>query len=251
MARRALFLLLTSCRLNDVVAFYTKNLLNFFSTGMRVKHTNDKNLDLNVPVEPFFIDEEPPEEIMITHDLPAITIQPIPSDDRNTWHDKLGFLIPNDLLPYVTEEPIYVSKNQEKLKGKHHTPEFRESMVSDLIHFQDHFHKQISKLTDRRQLYQDNLDKGKSVSKNKTRLEQLEQDFAKFKVAYHSVIDTRAIHHRLKGDTTDDTKELEFRPHKRSDNMSLDNIRHTGSVKKFRSDLLTTDDVNVSIFQDL
>ncbi|CAB5192758.1 unnamed protein product [Rhizophagus irregularis] len=208
---------------------------------------------------------------MITHDLPAITIQPIPSDDRNTWHDKLGFLIPNDLLPYVTEEPIYVSKNQEKLKGKHHTPEekrayslrarhwgtsthtleFRESMVSDLIHFQDHFHKQISKLTDRRQLYQDNLDKGKSVSKNKTRLEQLEQDFAKFKVAYHSVIDTRAIHHRLKGDTTDDTKELEFRPHKRSDNMSLDNIRHTGSVKKFRSDLLTTDDVNVSIFQDL
>ncbi|PKK60835.1 hypothetical protein RhiirC2_718835 [Rhizophagus irregularis] len=63
-----------------------------------------------------------PEEIINTHDLPATTIQPIPSDDRNTWHDKLGILIPNDLLPYVTEDPIYVSKRQEKLKGKHHAP---------------------------------------------------------------------------------------------------------------------------------
>ncbi|PKK58747.1 hypothetical protein RhiirC2_795831 [Rhizophagus irregularis] len=64
--------------------------------------------------------QEMPEEIINTHDLPAITIQPIPSDDRNTWHEKLGILVPNDLLPYVTEDPIYVSKRQEKLKGKHH-----------------------------------------------------------------------------------------------------------------------------------
>ncbi|PKK57943.1 hypothetical protein RhiirC2_720882 [Rhizophagus irregularis] len=54
--------------------------------------------------------------------LPATIKQPIPSDDWNTWHDKLGILIPNDLLPYVTEDPIYVSKRQEKLKGKHLAP---------------------------------------------------------------------------------------------------------------------------------
>ncbi|CAB4493633.1 unnamed protein product [Rhizophagus irregularis] len=123
-------------------------------------------------------------------------------------------------------------------------------MVSDLTYFQNHFHKQISKLTDRRQLLQTNLDNNKYVSKNTKRLEQLELEFDQFKIDYHSVIDTRAVHHRLKGDTSDDTKELEFRPNKRSDNMSLDNARQMGPVKKLRSDLLITEDVNASIFQD-
>ncbi|PKK80892.1 hypothetical protein RhiirC2_859493 [Rhizophagus irregularis] len=75
-----------------------------------------------IPSDDRNIPQEMSEEITNTHDLTAITIQPIPSDDRNTWHDKLGILIPNDLLPYVTEDPIYVSKRQEKLKGKHHAP---------------------------------------------------------------------------------------------------------------------------------
>ncbi|PKC17418.1 hypothetical protein RhiirA5_405883 [Rhizophagus irregularis] len=258
------------------------------------KHRPKKNINLQHDTLTQHIPQESPEEIMITHDLPATTIQPILSDDKNTWHDKLGFLVPNHLLPYVTEEPLYVSKTQEKIKGRTHEPgsqpwfkavkdrkilaerlaereeanrayslrahlwgttthnlEFRDSMVSDLTHFQNHFHTEISKLTNRRHLYQENLDKGKAVSKNTKRLELLEQDFAKFQIDYHSIIDTRQIHYRIKGHTSDDTKELEFRPHKRSDNMSLDNIRHTGSIKKPRSDLLITDDVNVSILQDL
>ncbi|UZO17135.1 uncharacterized protein OCT59_008496 [Rhizophagus irregularis] len=73
-----------------------------------------KKLKLKRPITPVTplqnIPQEMLEEITNTHDLPAITIQSIPFDDRNTWHDKLGILILNDLLPYVTEDPIYVSK---------------------------------------------------------------------------------------------------------------------------------------------
>ncbi|PKY15172.1 hypothetical protein RhiirB3_427320 [Rhizophagus irregularis] len=51
-------------------------------------------------------------------DSPAyIPDKSIPTEESKTWHDKLGILIPNELLPYVTEDPIYVSKRQEKLKG--------------------------------------------------------------------------------------------------------------------------------------
>ncbi|CAB5185044.1 hypothetical protein RhiirA5_415672 [Rhizophagus irregularis] len=216
------------------------------------------------------IPQKPSEEIMYTHDLPAITIQPIPSDDRNTWHNKLGFLIPNDLLPYVTEDPIYTSKTQEKIKGRTHEPErrrelslraqfwgtssytleLRESMVSDLTYFQNHVHKEITKMTKRRKFLQTKLDNNQYVSTNTLRLEQLELEFDQFKIDYRSVIDTRAVHHRLKGDTSDDTKELEFRPNKRSDIMSLDNNRQMGPVKKLRSDLSITEDVNTSIIHD-
>ncbi|UZO10741.1 uncharacterized protein OCT59_002319 [Rhizophagus irregularis] len=52
------------------------------------------------------------------------------------------------------------------------------------------------------------------------------------------------------GDTSDDTKELEHRPNKRSDNMSLDNNRQMGPVKKSRIDSLTTEDVNASNIHD-
>ncbi|PKK70164.1 hypothetical protein RhiirC2_747078 [Rhizophagus irregularis] len=57
-------------------------------------------------------------------------------------------------------------------------------------------------------------------------------------------------HYRYKGHTSDDTKELELRPRKCPDYMSLDNNRQIGSVKKFRSDILITNDVNVSTFLD-
>ncbi|EXX58297.1 hypothetical protein RirG_199330 [Rhizophagus irregularis DAOM 197198w] len=179
------------------------------------KVSSNSSTPLIRPIE--HIPQEPSEEITYTHDLPAITIQPIPSDDRNTWHDKLGFLVPNYLLPYVTEDPIYTSKTQEKIKGRTHTPaeerrrelslraqlwgtssytlELRESMVSDLTYFQNHVHKEITKMTDRRQFLQTKLDNNKYVSKNTKRLEQLELEFDQFKIDYHSVIDTRAVHH--------------------------------------------------------
>ncbi|POG82362.1 hypothetical protein GLOIN_2v888567 [Rhizophagus irregularis DAOM 181602=DAOM 197198] len=48
---------------------------------------------------------------------PANTLQPALVKDENIWHDKLGIWIPNDLFPYVTDEPVYISKRQAKLKG--------------------------------------------------------------------------------------------------------------------------------------
>ncbi|CAB5196224.1 unnamed protein product, partial [Rhizophagus irregularis] len=53
---------------------------------------------------------------------PATNIQPILPKDENTWHDKLGIWIPNDLLPYVTDEPVYTSNRQAKIKGKQWEP---------------------------------------------------------------------------------------------------------------------------------
>ncbi|PKY55996.1 hypothetical protein RhiirA4_506162 [Rhizophagus irregularis] len=56
-----------------------------------------------------------------TH-LPTNDTLPTPFKEGHSWSDKLGILIPTDLIPYVTEEPVYVSKRQEKLKGKQHEP---------------------------------------------------------------------------------------------------------------------------------
>jgi hypothetical protein len=46
-----------------------------------------------------------------------------PSEEGHTWHDMLDILIPNDLLLYVTDKPIYVSKRQKQIKGKTHASE--------------------------------------------------------------------------------------------------------------------------------
>ncbi|PKC50822.1 hypothetical protein RhiirA1_543804, partial [Rhizophagus irregularis] len=53
---------------------------------------------------------------------PATTTQPILLKEENTWHETLGIWIPNDLFPYVTDEPIYISKRQATLKGRQHDP---------------------------------------------------------------------------------------------------------------------------------
>ncbi|PKB94768.1 hypothetical protein RhiirA5_438075, partial [Rhizophagus irregularis] len=53
---------------------------------------------------------------------PATNSQPVPVENENIWHDKLGIWIPNSLLPYVTDEPVYTSNRQAKIKGQHFTP---------------------------------------------------------------------------------------------------------------------------------
>ncbi|EXX62632.1 hypothetical protein RirG_159940 [Rhizophagus irregularis DAOM 197198w] len=53
---------------------------------------------------------------------PATTSQPILLKEENTWHETLGIWIPNDLFPYVTDEPVYISKRQATLKGQQHAP---------------------------------------------------------------------------------------------------------------------------------
>ncbi|CAB4380510.1 unnamed protein product [Rhizophagus irregularis] len=42
-------------------------------------------------------------------------------DNGLSWHASLGMLIPDELLPYVND-PVYVSKTQERKKGKTHEP---------------------------------------------------------------------------------------------------------------------------------
>ncbi|PKK62030.1 hypothetical protein RhiirC2_790967, partial [Rhizophagus irregularis] len=117
--------------------------------------------------------------------------------------------------------------------------EHREGMVKDLTDFQNHFHKKITALTNRRTVLHAKLDKGKSdsisnieildqseqefaqlktkqfISKSTKQLERLEQDFVQFKIDYFSVMNRNADHYRYKGYTSDDTKELELRPRKR------------------------------------
>ncbi|PKY52184.1 hypothetical protein RhiirA4_469662 [Rhizophagus irregularis] len=47
---------------------------------------------------------------------------PIPSKEGHTWHDTLGILIPNDLLPYVDDQPIYINNTQARKKGTSYSP---------------------------------------------------------------------------------------------------------------------------------
>ncbi|POG80528.1 hypothetical protein GLOIN_2v1764372 [Rhizophagus irregularis DAOM 181602=DAOM 197198] len=229
---------------------------------------------------------------------------PIPPESlgtraANTWHDKLGIWIPNDLFPYVTDEPVYISKRQAKLKGQQYAPgsmdwlkgirkrkeahelamrqqndrdaseaarllyeeelstraklwgtssnsiEYREEMTKDLTNFQEHFHKKITTLTDRRTVLQNRIKQGKSVYKSNKQLLQLEQELGLFKIDYFSVMDDNAYHYRYKGHTSDDTKKLEFRPHKRPPTSSTNTDRHVTHIKKLRSDTLPTEDFKV------
>ncbi|CAB4438313.1 unnamed protein product [Rhizophagus irregularis] len=210
---------------------------------------------------------------------------PPPFKEGHTWFDKLGILIPTDLIPYVTEEPIYVSKRQEKLKGKKHEPgskgwldafyarkyfqecvdamklyedglsaraklwgtsansiEYRERMVKDLSTFQDHYHEKITTLTDRQLFLQDKIKQGKSVYKTNKQLVKLEKELAQFNIKYFSVIDEFASHYRYKGHTSDDTKELEFRPNKRNTPPSTGISRSHDHIKKARSASLIKED---------
>ncbi|PKB94816.1 hypothetical protein RhiirA5_437987 [Rhizophagus irregularis] len=208
--------------------------------------------------------------------------QPILSNDENTWHEKLSIWIPTDLFPYITDEPVYISKRQAKLKGQYHTPgcvdwlkdqeadeaakhlynkdlliraklwgtsinsiEYREGIVKDLTEFQDHFHKKITALMDRQTVLHDRIKQGKNVYKSNKQLLQLEQEFGQFKIDYFSVMDDNAYHYRYKGHTSDNTKQLELRPKKRSPVSPTNLDRPVTSIKKMRPDTLSPEDFKV------
>ncbi|GBC34399.2 hypothetical protein GLOIN_2v1846320 [Rhizophagus irregularis DAOM 181602=DAOM 197198] len=225
--------------------------------------------------------------------------QPILSKDENTWYDKLGIWIPNDLFPYVTDEPVYISKRQAKLKGQQHTPgsyywlngirkrkeahelavrqqkdreaseaarllheeelssraklwgtssnsiEYREAVTKDLTDFQEHFHKKITPLTDRRTVLQNRIKQGKNVYKSNKQLLQLEQELGLFQINYFSVMDDNAYHYRYKGHTSDDTKKLELRPNKRPPALPTNKDRPIIHIKKLRLDILSPEDFKV------
>ncbi|CAB5145118.1 unnamed protein product [Rhizophagus irregularis] len=220
------------------------------------------------------------------------TSQPILSKDENTWHDKLGIWIQNDLFPYVSDEPVYISKRQATLKGRQHAPgstewltvirkrkkahesaerqekecllreedlsaraklwgtssnsiEYREEMTKDLTKFQEHYHKKITPLIERRAVLENRIKQGKNVYKTNKQLFQLEQELGVFKIDYFSVMDDNAYHYRYKGHTSDDTKKLELRPHKRPPIPHTNTDRAVTYIKKARLDTLSPEDFKV------
>ncbi|RGB22406.1 hypothetical protein C1646_776142, partial [Rhizophagus diaphanus] len=60
------------------------------------------------------------------------------SKEGHTWHENLGIFIPNDLLPYVTEDPVYINKTQERKKGKHYPPGHKEWFAAIKVRKQCH-----------------------------------------------------------------------------------------------------------------
>ncbi|PKY55455.1 hypothetical protein RhiirA4_474923 [Rhizophagus irregularis] len=120
--------------------------------------------------------------------------------------------------------------------------EYREGMVKDLSAFQDHYHQKITALTDRQLFLHDKIKRGKSVHKTNQQLVKLEKELAQFKIDYFSVMDDNASHYRYKGHTSDDTKELEFRPNKRITPSSTGISRSHDHIKKARSALLIKED---------
>ncbi|PKY52749.1 hypothetical protein RhiirA4_470579 [Rhizophagus irregularis] len=212
----------------------------------------------------------------LTHD----TDIPIPSKEGHTWHDTLGILIPNDLLPYVDDQPIYINNTQARKKGTSYSPGskkwfqiirkrkddheeqnkaaidaqqykdrarlwntsekwlyLREEETTALTDFQNHYHKQINKLTDDCKELHDQLNQEviRNKSKKTKRLTQLEQELAQFKLDYLSTQSITAHHLNYKGDISDDTKELERRPNKRYSLHHTDShLNHNGSKDKIK-----------------
>ncbi|UZO24817.1 uncharacterized protein OCT59_017111 [Rhizophagus irregularis] len=123
--------------------------------------------------------------------------------------------------------------------------EYREDMVKDLTNFQDHFHKKITPLIDRRSVLQNRIIQGKNVYKTNKQLLQLEQELGLFSIDYFSVIDDNGPHYRYKGHISDDTKHLELRPHKRPPIPTTNTDRHNTEIKKLRLDIPSPEDFKV------
>ncbi|PKC57193.1 hypothetical protein RhiirA1_428672 [Rhizophagus irregularis] len=118
-------------------------------------------------------------------------------------------------------------------------------MTKDLTKFQDHFHKKITPLIDRRSILQNRITQGKNVYKTNKQLLQLEQELGRFHIDYFSVMDDRDSHYRYKGHTSDDAKQLELRPHKRPLIPPTNIDRHNTEIKKLRLDILSPEDSKV------
>ncbi|CAB4427706.1 unnamed protein product [Rhizophagus irregularis] len=191
-----------------------------------------------------------------TH-LPTNDTLPTPFKEGHSWSDKLGILIPTDLIPYVTEEPVYVSKRQEKLKGKQHEPGskgwldfFMPVKIIKKVWMLSSYMKMG--VSSRAKLWgtsansieyrEGMIKRGKSVYKTNQQLIKLEKELAQFKIDYFSVMDDNESHYHYKGHTSDDTKKLELRPNKRTVPSSTGTSRSHDHIKKIRSDSLIKED---------
>ncbi|CAB5216439.1 unnamed protein product [Rhizophagus irregularis] len=123
--------------------------------------------------------------------------------------------------------------------------EYREDMTKDLTNFQEHYHKKITPLIERRSVLENRIKQGKNVYKSNKQLLQLEQELGFFKIDYFSVMDDNAPLYRYKGHTSDDTKQLELRPHKRPPTSTTNTDRPVIHIKKLRLDTLSPEDFKV------
>ncbi|UZO00368.1 uncharacterized protein OCT59_011502 [Rhizophagus irregularis] len=126
---------------------------------------------------------------------------PIPSEEGKTWHLKLGILIEDELFPYVPTDPIYKTKNCRR-RGK------------------------------------DPLTPGIKKGKTTKQLYQLELELAQFNIDYNSTLDPVQLYKCYEGEMSDDAKELEQRPHKRSTHHHIDShLNHDNrrdSIKRIK-----------------
>ncbi|RGB25293.1 hypothetical protein C1646_771944 [Rhizophagus diaphanus] len=131
------------------------------------------------------------------------------SKEGHTWHENLEILIPNDLLPYVTEDPVYINKTQERKKGKHYPPGhkqwFEAIKIRKFYHERSIAREQYEKeLSARAKLW------GTSTNSIEYR-EGMVKDLTKFQEYYHEKISklTDNVKRTQSRVTTKDGKQLE------------------------------------------
>ncbi|PKK73587.1 hypothetical protein RhiirC2_775830 [Rhizophagus irregularis] len=237
-ARQHRFLFLCSQYINKLIQhlkYHKRSPLHTLKDyGFQIPHaaTTLLSIDNTTPVT----------EVIETITSPTNDI-PIPSEEGMTWHPKLGILIEDALFPYAPTDPIYKTKNCRK-RGKdpllpfsemlalnenaklwntsEYRYQFREDKVKCLTRFQNHYHASINNLIDRHDNLNDKLNKGIKKGKMTKQLQQLEQELAQFNIDYNSTLDPVQLYKRYEGETSDDAKKLEQRPHKRTTHHHID-----------------------------
>jgi hypothetical protein len=111
----------------------------------------------------------------------------------------------------------------------------REELKSDLTTFQNEFHKKMSSFAQRRQRAQKKPKKQADIHK----------EWMAFNLNFFDVIQRYShIYRSNRSETSEETKELEKRPHKRnsSSNFNLDSHYNSRQDKKFRPTIGSIDD---------
>ncbi|CAB5156169.1 unnamed protein product [Rhizophagus irregularis] len=208
-------------------------------------------LDTPMPADPAL------DNSTVALDPPISTLMTEVADDGFTRHDTLGILIPNDLLPYVDDKPIYISKRQAKLRGRTHdvgslqwfeAVKLRKDTAERAAALKERADTQLTKaklwgtsrsridfreglvddLTAYQDYYYDCMTGRKTNKKTKRFLDD-----------YYSFMDKRTYepYYRYKGQTSDDTRLLELRPKKRPTGVHTTPDKEPELIKKLRFDL--------------
>ncbi|PKB98798.1 hypothetical protein RhiirA5_383659 [Rhizophagus irregularis] len=156
---------------------------------------------------------------------PATNSQPVPVEDENIWHDKLGIWIPNSLLPYVTS----ILTGGGPFDQKKNT-----GLCLDCLYF-GYLGCDVVLGTP-----------PDSLKVPEWRCPRaLAQELGRFNIDYFSVMNDDESHYRYKGHTSDEAKQLEIRPHKRPPVLSTNADRRITDIKKLKPDTTSPEDSKV------